>query len=299
MCEKEPFRKLVNQGMIQGRSNFVYRIKGTNTFVSCGLKDQYDTTEIHVDVNIVHNDRLDTEAFRKWMPDYATAEFILEDGEYICGWAIEKMSKSMFNVVNPDNVCDTYGADTLRLYEMFLGPVEQSKPWDTKGIDGVHRFLRKFWRLYYGKDGALFTDTKASAAGLKVLHKLIHKVSTDIENFSMNTSVSAFMIAVNELTELGCTSREILEPMVILLSPFAPHICEELWNRLGHDTSVSCAAFPEYVESYTVENTFEYPVSFNGKMRFKSPWIPRTPRRPYSPLPIRRSISAESRSRKS
>ena len=182
---------------------------------------------------------------------------------------IEKMSKSMFNVVNPDNVCDTYGADTLRLYEMFLGPVEQSKPWDTKGIDGVHRFLRKFWRLYYGKDGALFTDTKASAAGLKVLHKLIHKVSTDIENFSMNTSVSAFMIAVNELTELGCTSREILEPMVILLSPFAPHICEELWNRLGHDTSVSCAAFPEYVESYTVENTFEYPVSFNGKMRFK------------------------------
>ena len=269
VCEKEPFRKLVNQGMIQGRSNFVYRIKGTNTFVSCGLKDQYDTTEIHVDVNIVHNDRLDTEAFRKWMPDYATAEFILEDGEYICGWAIEKMSKSMFNVVNPDNVCDTYGADTLRLYEMFLGPVEQSKPWDTKGIDGVHRFLRKFWRLYYGKDGALFTDTKASAAELKVLHKLIHKVSTDIENFSMNTSVSAFMIAVNDLTDLGCTSREILEPMVILLSPFAPHICEELWNRLGHDTSVSCAAFPEYVESYTVENTFEYPVSFNGKMRFK------------------------------
>lgn len=269
VCEKEPFRKLVNQGMIQGRSNFVYRIKGTNTFVSYGLKDGYDTTEIHVDVNIVHNDRLDTEAFRKWMPDYASAEFILEDGEYICGWAIEKMSKSMFNVVNPDNVCDTYGADTLRLYEMFLGPVEQSKPWDTKGIDGVHRFLKKFWRLFYCREGARFTDRKASPAELKVLHRLIHKVSADIENFSMNTSVSAFMIAVNELTDLGCTSREILEPMVVLLSPFAPHICEELWNRLGHDTSVSCAAFPEYVESYTLEDTFEYPVSFNGRMRFK------------------------------
>ena len=307
MCEKEPFRKLVNQGMIQGRSNFVYRIKGTNTFVSCGLKDQYDTTEIHVDVNIVHNDRLDTEAFRKWMPDYATAEFILEDGEYICGWAIEKMSKSMFNVVNPDNVCDTYGADTLRLYEMFLGPVEQSKPWDTKGIDGVHRFLRKFWRLYYGKDGALFTDTKASAAGLKVLHKLIHKVSTDIENFSMNTSVSAFMIAVNELTELGCTSREILEPMVILLSPFAPHICEELWNRLGHDTSAiprchvrrspsTWRAIPWRTPSSILSRSTARCVSNSS---CPSPWIPRTPRRPYSPLPIRRSISAESRSRKS
>lgn len=269
VCENEPFRKLVNQGMIQGRSNFVYRIKGTNTFVSYGLKDAYDTTEIHVDVNIVHNDRLDTEAFRKWMPDFATAEFILEEGEYICGWAIEKMSKSMFNVVNPDNVCDSYGADTLRLYEMFLGPVEQSKPWDTKGIDGVHRFLKKFWRLFYGRDGAVFTDTAASAAELKVLHRLINKVSTDISNFSMNTSVSAFMIAVNELTDMHCTSREILEPMVILLSPFAPHICEELWNRLGHDTSVSTAAFPEYIESYTVESTFEYPVSFNGKMRFK------------------------------
>ena len=269
VCEKEPFRKLVNQGMIQGRSNFVYRIKGTNTFVSYGLKEKYETTEIHVDVNIVHNDRLDTEAFRKWMPDFATAEFILEDGEYICGWAVEKMSKSMFNVVNPDNVCDTYGADTLRLYEMFLGPVEQSKPWDTKGIDGVHRFLKKFWRLFYGRDGALFTDTPATAAELKVLHNLIRKVSADIENFSMNTSVSAFMIAVNELTELGCTSREILEPMVILLSPFAPHICEELWSRLGHTASVANAAFPEYIESYTVENTFEYPVSFNGKTRFK------------------------------
>ncbi|HIZ85986.1 MAG TPA: class I tRNA ligase family protein, partial [Candidatus Coprenecus stercoravium] len=203
------------------------------------------------------------------MPDFASAEFILEDGEYICGWAIEKMSKSMFNVVNPDNVCDTYGADTLRLYEMFLGPIEQSKPWDTKGIDGVHRFLRKFWRLFYDKDGAVFTDVKATSAELKVLHNLIRKVSSDIEHFSMNTSVSAFMIAVNELSEIKCRSREILEPMVILLSPFAPHICEELWNRLGHSDSVSNASYPEYVESYTVENTFEYPVSFNGKMRFK------------------------------
>lgn len=269
VCEKEPFRKLVNQGMIQGRSNFVYRIKGTNTFVSYNLKDKYDTTEIHVDVNLVHNDRLDTEGFRKWMPDFSDAEFILEDGEYVCGWAIEKMSKSMFNVVNPDQVCDTYGADTLRLYEMFLGPIEQSKPWDTKGIDGVHRFLRKFWRLYYGKDGALFSDRKAKPEELKILHNLIRKVSSDIEHFSMNTSVSAFMIAVNELSDMKCDSREILEPMVVLLSPFAPHICEELWNRLGHDTSVSEASFPEFIESYTVENTFEYPVSFNGKMRFK------------------------------
>lgn len=269
VCEKEPFRKLVNQGMIQGRSNFVYRIKGTNTFVSYNLKDKYDTTEIHVDVNLVHNDRLDTEGFRKWMPDFSDAEFILEDGEYVCGWAIEKMSKSMFNVVNPDQVCDTYGADTLRLYEMFLGPIEQSKPWDTKGIDGVHRFLRKFWRLYYGKDGALFSDRKAKPEELKILHNLIRKVSSDIEHFSMNTSVSAFMIAVNELSDMKCDSREILEPMVVLLSPFAPHICEELWSRLGHDTSVSEASFPEFIESYTVENTFEYPVSFNGKMRFK------------------------------
>ena len=269
VCRNEPFRKLVNQGMIQGRSNFVYRIKGTNTFVSYNLRDGYDTTEIHVDVNLVHNDRLDMEAFRKWRPDFADAEFILEDGEYVCGWAVEKMSKSMFNVVNPDNVCDAYGADTLRLYEMFLGPVEQSKPWDTKGIDGVHRFLKKFWRLYYGREGALFTDKPASAAELKVLHKLIKKVSDDIEHFSMNTSVSAFMIAVNELNELGCTGREILEPMVVLLSPFAPHICEELWSRLGHDSSVSAAAFPEYEARYTEENTFEYPVSFNGKTRFK------------------------------
>ncbi len=269
VCEKEPFAKLVNQGMIQGRSNFVYRIKGTNKFVSCGLKDQYDTTEIHVDVNIVENDVLDTEAFRNWMPDYADAEFVLEDGKYICGFAVEKMSKSMFNVVNPDRVCDQYGADTLRLYEMFLGPLEQSKPWDTKGIDGVHRFLRKFWRLFYSKDAYLVEDRKATAAELKVLHKLIKKVRTDIENFSFNTSVSGFMIAVNELNDLKCNSREILEQMVILLSPFAPHICEELWSALGHDTTISDAAFPEYNEEFTKENSFEYPVSFNGRMRFK------------------------------
>ncbi len=269
VCEKEPFAKLVNQGMIQGRSNFVYRIKGTNQFVSYGLKDQYDTTEIHVDVNIVEADVLDTEAFKKWMPDYADAEFILEDGKYICGYAVEKMSKSMFNVVNPDKVCDTYGADTLRLYEMFLGPLEQSKPWDTKGIDGVHRFLRKFWRLFFSKDAYLVEDKKATAAELKVLHKLIKKVRTDIENFSFNTSVSGFMIAVNELNDLKCTSREVLEKMVILLSPFAPHICEELWSALGYETTISDAAFPEYNEEYTKENSFEYPVSFNGKMRFK------------------------------
>ena len=273
VCEKEPFKKLVNQGMIQGRSNFVYRVKNTNTFVSCGLKDNYDTTEIHVDVNIVYNDRLDIEAFRKWRPEFEDAEFILEDGEYICGWAIEKMSKSMFNVVNPDNICDTYGADTLRLYEMFLGPVEMSKPWDTKGIDGVHRFLRKFWRLFFGGGEGLedFTlaDDEATPAELKILHKLIHKVETDIESFSYNTSVSAFMVAVNELGSLKCNKRKILEPMIVLLSPFAPHIAEELWQMCGHSESISYAAFPVYHEEYTREDTFDYPVSFNGKTRFK------------------------------
>ena len=268
LCEKEPFRKLINQGMIQGRSNFVYRIINTNTFVSYGLKDQYETTEIHVDVNIVRNDRLDMEAFKAWMPDYATAEFILEDGEYICGWAIEKMSKSMFNVVNPDMICDTYGADTLRLYEMFLGPLEQSKPWDTKGIDGVNRFLRKVWRLFYDRDGFIVTDEKASAEELKALHKLIGKVRSDIESFSFNTAVSAFMIAVNELTDLKCSKREILEQLIVLLSPFTPHIAEELWEALGHKESITYAAFPEYIEAYTVENSCTYAVSFNGKMRF-------------------------------
>ena len=268
VCEKEPFRKLINQGMIQGRSNFVYRIINTNTFVSCGLKDQYDTTEIHVDVNIVRNDRLDMEAFKAWMPDFANAEFILEDGEYVCGWAIEKMSKSMFNVVNPDMICDTYGADTLRLYEMFLGPLEQSKPWDTKGIDGVNRFLRKVWRMFYDRDGFIVTDEKASKEELKALHKLIGKVRTDIESFSFNTAVSAFMIAVNELSDLKCSKREILEPLIVLLSPFAPHISEELWASLGHEESITYASFPEYVEAYTVESNCTYAVSFNGKTRF-------------------------------
>ena len=273
VCEKEPFKKLVNQGMIQGRSNFVYRIKNTNTFVSCGLKDKYDTTEIHVDVNIVYNDRLDIEAFKKWRPEFETAEFILEDGEYICGWAIEKMSKSMFNVVNPDSICDNYGADTLRLYEMFLGPVEMSKPWDTKGIDGVHRFLKKFWRLFFGGGEGLgdfsLSDAEPTPAELKILHKLIHKVETDIETFSYNTSVSAFMVAVNELGALKCNKRKVLEPIIVLLSPFAPHIAEELWQMTGHEESVSFASFPMYHEEYTREDTFDYPVSFNGKTRFK------------------------------
>ena len=266
VCKDEPFDKLINQGMIQGRSNFVYRIVGTNKFVSLGLKDKYETTEIHVDVNIVHNDKLDLDAFRAWRPEYADAEFELENGEYVCGWAIEKMSKSMYNVVNPDDICNTYGADTLRLYEMFLGPVEQSKPWDTKGIDGVNRFLKKFWRLFYSQDAFLVTDEKASPAELKALHKLIGKEQSDIEQFSYNTTISAFMIALSELGE--CHKREILEPLVILLSPFAPHICEELWEALGHETSVCDATFPEYVERYTVEDSVVYPVQFNGKMRF-------------------------------
>ena len=268
VCKNEPFKKLINQGMIQGRSNFVYRIIGTNTFVSVGLKDQYETTEIHVDVNIVRNDRLDLEAFKAWMPEFATAEFILEDGEYICGWAIEKMSKSMFNVVNPDLICDTYGADTLRLYEMFLGPLEQSKPWDTKGIDGVNRFIKKVWRLFYDRDGFIVTDEKATPEELKALHKLIGKVRTDIEAFSFNTAVSAFMIAVNELTDLKCSKREILEQLIVLLSPFAPHVAEELWEALGHKESITYASFPEYVEAYTIENNCTYAVSFNGKTRF-------------------------------
>jgi leucyl-tRNA synthetase len=269
VCEKEPFKKLINQGMIQGRSNFVYRIKNTNTFVSCGLKDQYDTTEIHVLVNLVHNDRLDIEAFRNWMTEYKTAEFILEDGEYICGWAVEKMSKSMFNVVNPDEVCDRYGADTLRMYEMFLGPLEQSKPWDTKGIDGVHRFLRKLWGLHFDRDTFCVSDEAPTPAELKALHKLIGKAQADIENFSFNTTVSAFMIAVGTLADLKCNKRAILEPLAIVLSPFAPHIAEELWSLMGHTESIAYARFPEYVEAYTREDNVEYPVSFNGKTRFK------------------------------
>ena len=268
VCEDEPFRKLVNQGMIQGRSNFVYRVVGTNRFVSLGLKDAYKTQEIHVDVNIVHNDRLDLEAFRAWRPEFADAEFILEDGQYIRGWAIEKMSKSMFNVVNPDEVCDNYGADTLRLYEMFLGPIEQSKPWDTKGIDGVSRFLRKFWRLFYDGDKFLVTDEEPTAAELKTLHRLIGKEQEDIEAFSYNTTISAFMIAVSDLTDRKCSKRAVLEPLVVLLSPFAPHMAEELWHALGNEGSVADATFPEYNAAYTVEDNVTYPVSFNGKMRF-------------------------------
>ncbi|MBR3500405.1 MAG: leucine--tRNA ligase [Bacteroidales bacterium] len=266
VCCDEPFAKLVNQGMIQGRSNFVYRIVGTNKFVSLGLKDQYETTEIHVDINIVRNDKLDLDAFRAWRPEFADAEFVLENGEYICGWAVEKMSKSMFNVVNPDDICETYGADTLRLYEMFLGPIEQSKPWDTKGIDGVNRFLKKFWRLFYDRDQFIVTDEKATPAELKALHRLIGKEQEDIEAMSYNTNISAFMIALSDLGE--CHKREILEPLVILLAPFAPHMAEELWEALGHSTSVCDASFPEYVEAYTVEDSVTYPVQFNGKMRF-------------------------------
>lgn len=268
VCEDEPFRRLVNQGMIQGRSNFVYRIKNTNTFVSFGIKDQYDVQPIHVDVNIVSNDKLDLEAFKAWQPDFHNAEFILEDGQYVCGWAIEKMSKSMHNVVNPDTIIERYGADTLRFYEMFLGPLEQSKPWDTNGIDGVHRFLKKLWNLYWAGDSVKVTDEAASKDELKSLHKLIKKVTADIENFSFNTSVSAFMICVNELTSLATNKREILKPLLILLSPYAPHIAEELWHAIGEEGSVVTAEWPELNEAYLVEDNFTYPVSFNGKTRF-------------------------------
>ena len=268
VCEAEPFRKLVNQGMIQGRSNFVYRVVGTNKFVSLGLKDQYETQEIHVDVNIVKNDILDLEAFRRWMPDFKDAEFILEDGRYVCGWAIEKMSKSMYNVVNPDYIVENYGADTLRMYEMFLGPLEQSKPWDTNGIDGVHKFLRRFWRLFFDRDGQFrLTDEPATEKELRTLHKTIRKVTEDIENFSFNTSVAAFMICLNELGD--CSKRAVLEPLVVLLAPFAPHIAEELWAQAGHTTSVCDATYPVCEEKYLVQSAFEYPVSVNGKLRFK------------------------------
>jgi leucyl-tRNA synthetase len=268
ICEDEPFKKLINQGMIQGRSNFVYRIKNTNTFVSFGLKDQYDVTPIHVNVNFVSNDVLDTEAFKNWNPEYKTAEFILEDGKYICGWAVEKMSKSMFNVVNPDDVVEKFGADTLRLYEMFLGPLEQSKPWDTNGIDGVSRFLRKLWNLFFQGDEFVVSDEQASADELKSIHKLIKKIGQDIENFSFNTSVSAFMICVNELTALKCIKRVVLSDLVVTLSPFAPHIAEELWHRLGNTTTVCDAQFSDYNEEYLKESSVKYTVSFNGKARF-------------------------------
>ncbi len=270
ICKDEPFRKLVNQGMIQGRSNFVYRIKNTNTFVSYNLKDEHDTQEIHVDVNIVKNDVLDLEAFKAWRPEFATAEFILEDGKYICGWAIEKMSKSMYNVVNPDSIVEKYGADTLRLYEMFLGPIQQSKPWDTGGIEGVSRFLNKFWRLFFNdKSGNInVSDEVPTAEELKVLHKTIKKVESDILELSYNTSVSTFMISVNELQALKCNKRAILEPLTICLAPFAPHITEELWKQLGHTDSINNAAFPEYDEALTVDSTKCYPIAFNGKTKF-------------------------------
>ena len=268
VCEAEPFRKLINQGMIQGRSNFVYRIKDTNKFVSLNLKKDYDVTPIHVDVNIVHADALDIEKFREWRPEFKDAEFILENGKYICGWAIEKMSKSMFNVVNPDDIVDRYGADTLRLYEMFLGPVEASKPWDTNGIDGVNRFLKRLWALFFKGDNLQLTDEKPSAEALKSLHKLIKKVTGDIETFSYNTTVAAFMICVNELTTMKCRSREIYEPLVVLLAPFAPHIAEELWHVLGHDTTVCDAQWPTWNEEYLKESMVKYVVSFNGKPRF-------------------------------
>lgn len=274
-CEEEPFKKLVNQGMIQGRSNFVYRVNSDDhdaapVFVSLGLKDKYDTTPIHVDVNIVHADVLDINAFKAWRPEYENAEFILEDGKYVCGWAIEKMSKSMYNVVNPDMIVEKYGADTLRLYEMFLGPVEQSKPWDTNGIDGCHRFLKKFWGLYSDKDGMKeLADGEATADELKSVHKLIKKVTQDIEAFSYNTSVAAFMICVNELSQMKCRNRALLTDMVVLIAPFAPHIAEELWHALGNDTTVFDAAWPEYNEKFLVESTVSLTVSFNGKARYQ------------------------------
>ena len=275
-CKEEPFQKLVNQGMIQGRSNFVYRVNCDDhskapVFVSAGLKDQYDTTPIHVDVNIVSADVLDIDAFRKWRPEYENAEFVLEDGKYVCGWAVEKMSKSMFNVVNPDMIVERYGADTLRLYEMFLGPVEQSKPWDTNGIDGCHRFLKKFWNLYYDNrtDELLVNDDEPSKDSMKSLHKLIKKVSEDIEKFSYNTSISAFMIAVGELQQQKCRAKAVLEPLAVLIAPFAPHIAEELWHAMGHTTTVCDAQWPEFNPSFLIESEMQLTVSFNGKARFQ------------------------------
>jgi leucyl-tRNA synthetase len=270
VCKDEPYKKLINQGMIQGRSNIVYRIKNTNTFVSLNLKKDYEVTEMHVDVNIVENDVLDLDAFKAWRPDLADAEFILEEGKYICGWEVEKMSKSLHNVVNPDHLITRYGADTLRLYEMFLGPLEQSKPWDTNGIEGVFRFIRKFWRLYHDRENEFsVSDEEPSKEELKILHKTIKKIQDDIERFSFNTGVSNFMICGNELSELKCNKRKILEPLVILIAPYAPHMAEELWESLGHSGSITFASFPEYNEKYTTESTFTYPVSFNGKMRFQ------------------------------
>ena len=270
VCEAEPFKKLINQGMIQGRSNFVYRIKGSNKFVSYSLKDQYDVTPLHVDVNIVDNDVLDIEAFREWNPDFKDAEFILEDGKYICGYGIEKMSKSLYNVINPDDIIQKYGADTLRMYEMFLGPIDMSKPWDTNGIDGIYKFLRKFWRLFHDDQGEFYlSDEDPTEQELKTLHKTIKKVREDVDQFNFNTAISAMMIAVNELSSSGCNKRQIMMPLLRLLTPFAPHIGEELWHRDGNHTSVVDAPVPNYQEKYLKEDTFTYPVAFNGKMRFK------------------------------
>ncbi|MGE0589756.1 MAG: leucine--tRNA ligase [Cyclobacteriaceae bacterium] len=266
----EPFKKLINQGKITGDSRFVYRVRGTNKFVSAGLKDKYDTDPLHVDVNIVNGFELDVAAFKTWKPDFANAEFILEDGKYICGSAIEKMSKSYFNVINPDKIIESYGADTLRMYEMFLGPLEQSKPWNTSGIDGVYKFLRRFWNLFHNQQGKLeVSDAEPTNQELKVLHKTLKKIEQDIDNFSFNTSVSEFMICANELTSLKCNKRSVLEPLVIALSPFAPHLCEEIWEELGHKESVSFATYPKVEEKYLVESSFEYPISINGKVRTK------------------------------
>ena len=293
ICEDEPFKKLVNQGMIQGRSNFVYRIKDTNTFVSYNLRNEYDVTPIHVDVNIVSNDQLDLEAFKAWRPEFNTAEFILEDGKYICGYAVEKMSKSMFNVVNPDDIVDKYGADTLRFYEMFLGPLEQSKPWDTNGIDGVHRFLRKLLALFYKNGELIITDAEPTKDALKSLHKLIKKVSSDIENFSFNTSVAAFMICVNELTQQKCTSRAVLSDLVVLLAPFAPHISEELWSVLGNNTTVCDAQWPMFNEEYLKEDSVTYTISFNGKARFTLDFAAVTPKEEVEAVVLAHDNSAK------
>lgn len=264
----EPFKKLINQGKIGGDSRLVYRVRNTNQFVSAGLKDNYTTDELHVDVTLVNGVELDIEGFKKWRDEYAHAEFILENGVYICGTRLEKMSKRYFNVVNPDDVVKKYGADTFRMYEMFLGPIEMSKPWDTKGIEGVYRFVRKFWRLFYDEQkGKVWTDQPATPAELKVLHKTIKKIEEDVERFSFNTAVSAFMVCVNELTELNCHKREVLEPLLVLLTPFAPHVCEELWHNMGNSTTILDAAFPQYDEQYLVETSKEYPVSVNGKLR--------------------------------
>jgi leucyl-tRNA synthetase len=261
----EPFKKLINQGMIQGSSRYVYRLRGTNEYVSYGLKDKMATDELHVDVNIVDGLELNLEAFKKWRPEFADADFILEDGKYFCGAGIEKMSKSKYNVVNPDDIVAQYGADTFRMYEMFLGPIDVSKPWDTKGIEGVHRFVKKMWRLYFDEKGWMVNDEPATQEELRVLHKTIKKIGEDIERFTLNTSVSQFMICVNELAALNCHKRSILEPLTIIIAPFAPHLAEELWHQFGNKETVTLAAFPAYNQQYIAENTKKYPVAVNGK----------------------------------